>query len=342
VRPTSKPVTTHSGRQVKPTERAQAASEQVQANASGRRNKGRNTSQVKGKQTPKGSVQPARQKKNPAQPSSQRTVEETPVPSQPELHAATLVPPKPTSEHTKHRPTRPSNLGLPSILPGSSSTTGATPSQLDDCSESETSASASADSPKVSAPSGSNLTVDPPPRLKLILPPLSLPASTVPAASGSGSASSNTNSSTSQINPPANASKTMNRGRGASRSVGTRPRGPRNGRGRGRGRERGRTSPETPAATPDNTKVLPKAQPVGAGNTEASAIVNPPVALPTLVYALRSAVGRAGPHGAYNVIGTRDNGSSTSRSTCTSQLLLAPTDPGHPQTKKRKLDDCED
>lgn len=325
---------------MKPTERAQAASEQAKANASGRRSKGKNTCQVKDKQAPKGSVQPARQKKNTAQPSSPRTVQETPVPSQPEPHAATPAPSKTTSEHTKHRPVRPSNLGLPPILPGSSSTTGAAPSQLDDNSKSESSASASADSPKVSVPSGSNLTVDPLPRLKIILPLPSLPASTVPAVSGSGSATINTNCSTSQINPPANASETTNRGRGVSRS---RPRGPRNGRGRGRGRERGRTSltpsAEIPEATPDNTKALPKAHSVDADNAEASAAVNPHVALPTLVYALR---GRARPHGANNGTGTRDKGPSTSRITRTSQPLLTSTDPGHPQTKKRKLDDCED
>ncbi|KAI9461150.1 hypothetical protein HD554DRAFT_2316687 [Boletus coccyginus] len=337
VRPASEPVTTNSGRQVKPTERAQAASEQAQANASGRRNKGKNTSQLKGKQALKGSVQLARQKKNPAQPSSQSTVQETFEVLQAEPHVTTPVPPKTTSERTKHRPTQPSNLGLPPILPGSSSTAGTTPSQLDDSSK-RGPAPAPAESPKVSGSSGSKLTVNSLPRLKIILP-APLPAPTVPATSGSESTLANPDSSTSQMTT----SETMNMGGRAPRCGGTRPRGPRNARGRGRGRGSTSLTPsaETPGATADNTKALQPAGSVDVDDAEASAAVNPP----TLVYALRSAVRtnfRTRSRGTDNSIGARDHVPSSSRSTRRSQSLLTPTDPGHPQGKKRKLDDCED
>ncbi|KAH0838845.1 hypothetical protein J3R83DRAFT_7257 [Lanmaoa asiatica] len=341
VQSTSQPVTTNSGRQVKPTKRAQAASEQAQTNASGRRNKGKNTSQVKDKRAANGSAPAARQKKNPPQPSSGRTVQKAPLPSQAKSHVAAYVPPKTTSEHTKHRLTRSSNLGLPPILPGSSSTPGKTPSQSDDSSKSRLSTSALADTLKASGPSGPNPTVDPPPRLKITLPARSSPASTVPATRLT---SSNTNGSTPQQITQANTLETTNRGRGASRSGGTKPRGPRNWRGRGCERGNGsRTKTPTPEAAPDKTKVLPTAHPVTASNAVASATVNLAVAPP--VYALRSAVcttSRARPHGADNSIGTRNSRRLTSQNMRTGQSRPPATDPGHPQGKKRKLDDCED
>lgn len=330
---------------MKPTKRAQAASQQAQANASGRRNEGGNSSQVTDKQLPQGSKPSGRQKKISAQPSSQRC---TDVTSQAELHGAAPAQSQAISEHIKHRPVQPSNLGLPPILPSSLSTAGTTSSQLDDNSKSKLGASPSVDSPKASASSGLNPTVEkPPPRLRIILRPPSFPASAVPTTSRSESTSSNANSLMSSINPPVNAPETANRGRRVSRSGSARPRGPRNGRGRGRRRERESTflapSAETLEAVPDSTKALPTADPTG--NAEASTAVKPPVVPPTLVDALRSAVdttSRAQSHGADSSIGARDDDLSMTRSKRTSQLLLRSTDPGNPQGKKRKLGDCED
>lgn len=325
VRPTSEPVTTSSGRQVKLTERAQAASEEAQASASGRRNKGKNTTQVKDKEVEKSPVPPAHQKKNTTQPSSQRT--EPVANSQAETNAVSPPPPQTTTEHMKHRPLRSSNLRFPPIL---SSTAGTTPSQSNDTSTSEPSTSSSTDIPKASGSSGSKLTVDPPSRLKIKLPPPGFLASAAPATNDPESTSSEKNSSSSQINTPADVSDTTDGKRMPLRSRGARPRGPRNGRGPGCGQGRGNTSLAPNAeATTDNTESLPTEHPVDTGNAETSATAAPL----TPVYALRSSVSiaaRTQPHGVRNSIGTRADGP-----------LLPANDPGHPK-KKRKLDDCED
>ncbi|KAG6373248.1 hypothetical protein JVT61DRAFT_6874 [Boletus reticuloceps] len=299
VRPTTpEPVITHSGRQVKPTKRAQAASEQAHANANGRRNKGNNSSQLNNKEAAKSSA-PARQKKSSTQPSAQRTVKEIPVPSHAESDMATPDPPKTTSGRTKPRPTRPSNLGLPPILPISSSTPGITSSHSNDSSKPEPSASGAADSPKGSGSKGVNPAIDPPLRLKIRLPAPSLPTSTVSAARGSESTISKTSSPTAQTNPSADAAETTKKERVARRPGVARPRGPRNGRGRGRGRER------------ESASVIPS-----TGSSTALL------------------------HAADRSTGTGDDDPSTSQNTPTSPPLAA--DPGHPQRKKRKLEDCDD
>lgn len=82
----------------------------------------------------------------------------------------------------------------------------------------------------------------------------------------------------------------------------------------------------------------------GAGDTRAS-VVNPPVAHPTLVDALRSAVDTtsgARPYGADNSNVPCDDRPSASQGTHTGKCLAPLNDPGHRQEKKRKLDDCED
>ncbi|KAG8220652.1 hypothetical protein J3R82DRAFT_2920 [Butyriboletus roseoflavus] len=335
-----KPVVTSSGRQVKPTERAQAASEQAKINAGGRRNKGINTSQVKDKQATNGAVPGGRQKNNSAQPSCNPTVSETSPSSQADPRVAVPAPPKTTSKHAKHGPIRPSTLALPPISPGSSSTPGNTHLRSDGSSKSKQRASASADSPKIIRSSGSNPAVRSSLRLKIKPPALSSPASTVPATNDSGSALNNTNASSSQTITPAGATS---EGCGASRSRGTRARHPSNWRGRGHGHERGDASltlrAETREVIPDNTKVQPTARPVCSGNVAA---VNLPMVHPTLVDVLRSTVGtKSGSRsrGTDDSIGVRDDdGPSLSRSM---KPLLLPNDPDHPQGKKRRVGDCE-
>ncbi|KAF8124051.1 hypothetical protein EV363DRAFT_1227624 [Boletus edulis] len=297
VRPTTpEPVITQSGRQVKPTERAQAASQQAQANVNGRRNKGNNSSQLKDKETTKSSV-PARQKKSSTQPSAQRTVKEIPVPSHAESDMATPDPPKTTSGRTKPRPTRPSNLGLPPILPISSSTPGITSLHPDDSSKPDPSASGAADSPKGSGSEGVNPAIDPPLHLKIRLPAPSLPTSTVSATRGSESTISKTSSPTAQTNPSADAAETTKKEREARRPGAARPRGPRNGRER-------ESASVTPSTRGSSTALL---------------------------------------HAADHSTGTGGGDPSTSQTTPTSGPLppLA-ADPGHPQRKKRKLEDCDD
>lgn len=346
MRPASQPVITHSGRQVKPTQRAQAASEQAQTNAGGRRNKGKkNISQVEDKRAANGSVPAGCQKKSSVQTSPDRTVSSTPSPSQAGSRVVVAAPLKTTSKHPKHRSIRPSNLALPPISPGSLSTPGKTHPRPVHSSKSKPSASTPAVSPKVIGSSESNPSVHASSRLKIILPKPSLPATTVPAM---GSALGNTADSSSQKTPPVGVFGTTNKGGDASPSGGTQPRRLRNRRGRdgGRGREDASLTlgTETRQVLPDDTKAPPTAYgPVGTGNAVVTAIVNPPVVRSGPVDSLRNAVGtrsRSRSRGIDNSIGTPDT--DTPSSSRTGKPHLPPDDPGHPEGKKRKLDGCED
>ena len=242
-------VVTSSGRQVKPTRRAQESAERTQTNKSERKNKGKNPPQVKDKQARSDFVPAPRQPKTkPPRPSSDDKVPESAPASS-----------KTTPAHTKHRPIRPSNLRLPPITPVSS--TPKTTPRPDDSVKPKPSGREPAGAEKSDVLAGSDLARRSSSRLRIKLPPMNRG----PAAGESATTPSDSNHTTTCASAP-------NQEHVTRRPERARPGGPRShGGGRGRGDEEVAPA-KTPEATSVNAANAQTMPPLGTGDAVPSAV----------------------------------------------------------------------